>query len=142
MKLQQRLAVAAALGLLLAPAAFAGQTPAPAAPAASDAPRKLISPQRGEATVEYTKPNTKVVGANAEAQVVDSDSDPGGERRLLRIGFGGSEDEDIVCLEVRCPSTARKYLLRVPPQTTGCAQAAAWVAGFNSARQYRPLVET
>ena len=59
MKLQQRLAVAATLGLLLAPAAFAGQ--APAAPAA---PRKLISPVRGEATVEYTKPNTKVVGAN------------------------------------------------------------------------------
>jgi len=62
MKLQQRLAVAAALGLLLAPAALAGQVPA--APAAPAAPRKLISPQRGEATVEYTKPNTKVVGAN------------------------------------------------------------------------------
>jgi hypothetical protein len=64
MKLHQRLAVAAALGLLLAPAAFAGQTPAPATPAAPAAPRKLISPVRGEATVEYTKPNTKVVGAN------------------------------------------------------------------------------
>lgn len=64
MKLQQRLAVAASLGLLLAPAAFAGQAPAPAAPAAQAAPRKLISPVRGEATVEYTKPVTKVVGAN------------------------------------------------------------------------------
>ena len=64
MKLQQRLAVAAALGLLLAPAAFAGQTPAPATPAAPAAPRKLISPVRGEAPVEYTKPVTKVVGAN------------------------------------------------------------------------------
>lgn len=53
MKLQQRLAVAATLGLLLAPAAFAGQAPAPAAPAAPAAPRKLISPVRGEATVEY-----------------------------------------------------------------------------------------
>jgi len=62
MKLQQRLAVAAALGLLLAPAAFAGQ--APATPAAPAAPRKLISPVRGEATVEYTKPNTKVSGGN------------------------------------------------------------------------------
>lgn len=61
MKFQQRLAVAAALGLLLAPAAFAGQAPAPAAQAA---PRKLISPVRGEATVEFTKPNTKVVGSN------------------------------------------------------------------------------
>ena len=59
MKLHQRtVALAAAVGLLLAPAALA-QTPAPAAPAA---PRKLISPVRGEATVEYTKPSTKVTG--------------------------------------------------------------------------------
>jgi hypothetical protein len=79
---------------------------------------------------------------NAQTQIVDRDVDAGGERRLLRVAFDGGEDEDIVCLEVRCPSTARKYLLRVPPQTTGCAQAAAWLAGFRSARQYRPLVET
>ena len=59
MKLHQRMAVVAAIGLLLAPAALAGQ-----APAAAPAPRKLISPMRGEATVEYTKPNTKVAGAN------------------------------------------------------------------------------
>jgi hypothetical protein len=58
MKLHQRMAVAA-IALLLAPAAFAGQTPAPA-PAAPAAPRKLISPVRGEAQVEYTKPVTKI----------------------------------------------------------------------------------
>jgi hypothetical protein len=80
--------------------------------------------------------------ANAQAQVLDSDFDSGGERRLLRVVFGGGEEEDIVCLEVRCPSTGRKYLLRVPPQTTECARAAAWVAGFNSVRRYRPLAET
>jgi hypothetical protein len=80
--------------------------------------------------------------ANARAQVVDCDCDPGGERRLLRVVLDGGEDEDVVCLEVRCPSTGRKYLLRVPPPTTSCAQAAAWLAGFNSARRYRPLVET
>jgi len=52
MKLHQRtVALAAALGFLLAPLAFA-QTPAPAAPAAPAAPRKLISPFRGDATVE------------------------------------------------------------------------------------------
>ena len=61
MKLQQRMAVAA-IALLLAPAAFAGQAPTAAAPAAPAAPRKLISPVRGEAQVEYTKPNTKVAG--------------------------------------------------------------------------------
>ena len=61
MKLQQRMSVAA-IALLLAPAAFAGQAPTAAAPAAQAAPRKLISPVRGEAQVEYTKPNTKVAG--------------------------------------------------------------------------------
>jgi hypothetical protein len=79
---------------------------------------------------------------NARAQVVDNDVETGGERRLLRVVLDGGEDEDVVCLEVRCPSTGRKYLLRVPPQIASCAQAAAWLAGFNSARRYRPLVET
>jgi hypothetical protein len=77
---------------------------------------------------------------NARPEVMDSDTDPGGERRLLRVSF--DEEEDFVCLEVRCPSTGRKYLLRVPPQINSCAQAAAWAAGFRSARQYRPFVET
>lgn len=64
MKLHQRtVALAAAIGFLVAPAAFA-QTPAPTAPAAAQAPRKLISPIRGEATVEYTRPNTTRKGAN------------------------------------------------------------------------------
>jgi hypothetical protein len=63
MKLHQRtVALAAAIGFLVAPAAIA-QAPAPAAPAAQ-APRKLISPVRGEATVEYTRPNTTRKGTN------------------------------------------------------------------------------
>lgn len=64
MKFQQRtVALAAAIGFVLAPAALA-QTPAPAAPATQAAPRKLISPIRGEATVEYTRPNTQRKGGN------------------------------------------------------------------------------
>jgi hypothetical protein len=65
MKLHQRtVALAAAIGFLVAPAAIA-QTPAPAPAApAAQAPRKLISPVRGEATVEYTRPVTKRAGAN------------------------------------------------------------------------------
>ena len=64
MKLHQRtVALAAALGFLFAPVAIA-QTPAPAAPAAQSAPRKLISPYRGDATVEYTKAVSKRAGAN------------------------------------------------------------------------------
>jgi hypothetical protein len=49
---QRVLATIAAFGLLLAP--VAAQTPA--------APRKLIAPQRGEANVEITKPDTKLSG--------------------------------------------------------------------------------
>lgn len=54
MKLSQRtVALMSAIGLLVATGAFA-----------QDAPRKLISPVRGEATVDITKPNTKVVGGD------------------------------------------------------------------------------
>jgi hypothetical protein len=52
---QRALAPVAAVGLLLAPLVASAQTPA--------APKKLISPVRGEATVEITKPDTKV-GSN------------------------------------------------------------------------------
>jgi hypothetical protein len=52
---QRTVALAAAIGFMIAPAALAQ---APAAPAAQAAPRKLISPLRGEATVEYTPPRT------------------------------------------------------------------------------------
>ena len=64
MKLHQRMAVTAAIGLLLAPAALTAQTPPATQPPAPEAPRKLISPIRGDATVEYTKPSTKVQGNN------------------------------------------------------------------------------
>ena len=74
MKLIQRtMALAAAIGFFLAPVALA-QTPAPAAPAA---PRKLISPFRGDATVEYTKPVTKRVGANIVTTMVIKNTSPG-----------------------------------------------------------------
>ncbi len=67
MKFHQRtVALAAAIGFLIAPAASA-QTPAPAAPAA---PRKLISPIRGEASVEFTRANTTRKGANVVTVMV------------------------------------------------------------------------
>jgi hypothetical protein len=66
---QRTVALAAAIGFVIAPAAFA-QTPAPAAPATQAAPRKLISPVRGEATVEYTRPATKRAGANVVTTLV------------------------------------------------------------------------
>lgn len=78
--------------------------------------------------------------SSSHAETVDTDEDAGGPRRLLRVPF--DSDEHIVCLEVHCPSTGRRYILRVPPRTQTCAAAAAWIAGFNSARQYRPVFET
>lgn len=75
-----------------------------------------------------------------EALVLDTDSDPGGQRRLLRVSIDG--DEPLVCLSVRCPSTGREYMLRVPPAMHTCRQAAAWLAGFDDADAYRPIKET
>jgi hypothetical protein len=77
---------------------------------------------------------------HANAEVLDQDRDPGGERRLVRIALPG--DEALVCLSVSCPSTGRRYALRVPPQMKSCHQAAAWTAGFTNPADYRPLIET
>lgn len=78
--------------------------------------------------------------SQAQADVLDVDQDPGGERRLLRVPLEG--DEDLVCLSVRCPSTSDQYLIRVPPDIMTCHQAAAWIAGFDDPSQYQPLAET
>jgi len=76
----------------------------------------------------------------AEAQELDRDTDPGGERRLLRVPLTG--DEDIVCISVFCPSTGRQYIIRVPPQIRTCRRAAAWIAGFSNEDDYQPIAET
>jgi hypothetical protein len=76
----------------------------------------------------------------ADAETLHCDRDPGGERRLLRVPMEG--DEDLVCVSVICPSTGRRYIIRVPPTTRDCRQAVAWIAGFDNPDDYRPLVET
>lgn len=79
--------------------------------------------------------------AEANVKIVDRDTDTrGGSRRLLRVPM--PNDEDLVCVEVTCPSTDRKYMLRVPPRTNSCRQAVAWVCGFDDAKDYKPLQET
>jgi hypothetical protein len=78
--------------------------------------------------------------AEAHAEVLDRDTAPGGERQLLRVPLPG--DEPLVCVAVRCPSTGRQYMLRVPPTTRTCRQAVAWTAGFEKADDYRPVAET
>lgn len=76
----------------------------------------------------------------ADARRLDTDRDPGGPRALLQVPMKG--DEDIVCLSVNCPSTGRHYLLRVPPTMKSCHQAAAWIAGFDDPKLYKPIKET
>jgi len=78
--------------------------------------------------------------SEAKAEVLDEDRDAGGERKLLRVPMMG--DEDLVCVLVQCPSTSRRYILRVPPTMRTCHQALAWTAGFDNPDDYRPLIET
>lgn len=75
-----------------------------------------------------------------QAEVLDQDEDPGGERRLLRIAIEG--DEDLVCVSVKCPSTGHQFILRVPPTMTTCRQAVAWTAGYDDPAVYAPVQET
>ncbi|MCI0397603.1 MAG: hypothetical protein L0322_22075 [Chloroflexi bacterium] len=76
----------------------------------------------------------------AGVQILDRDYDAGGERRLLRAPL--PNEEDLVCVAVLCPSTGRQYIIRVPPTTKSCHQAAAWIAGFDNPNNYRPILET
>jgi hypothetical protein len=87
----------------------------------------------------------------AGAKVQHQDVEPSGQQRqLLRVdllplrdrwGYN-VDDEPIVMLSVTCPSTARQYMLRVPPDMQTCHQAAAWIAGFDDPDQYQPIMET
>jgi Domain of unknown function (DUF6745) len=78
--------------------------------------------------------------ADAGADILDEDRDAGGPRRLLRLKLDG--DEELVCVTVVCPSTARQFVLRVPPAMRTCRQAIAWTAGFDDPGRYNPAVET
>ena len=75
----------------------------------------------------------------AQAEQLDADRDPGGERKLLRIRMA---DESLVCVQVQCPSTGNRYILRVPPDMRSCRQAVAWTAGFSDPDHYQPIQET
>lgn len=73
------------------------------------------------------------------AQVIDRDRDAGGERLLVRVELPGDEDFVAVCFS--CPSTGRRYALRVPPSIRRGHAASAWLAGFDDARLYAPVIE-
>lgn len=83
---------------------------------------------------------------DANAELLDIDEDTGGERQLLRVELPATNqwrrEEPVVCLAVSCPSTDRRYLLRVPPHITNCHAGAAWLAGFDDPKLYAPIKET
>jgi hypothetical protein len=58
------------------------------------------------------------------AEVLDESTDG----KLLSIHL--KEDEDIVLVHVKDPSTDRQYFLRVPPKMKTAKQARAWTFGF------------
>jgi hypothetical protein len=109
-------------------------------------PETITAPEvLGEANAEVRRVLLERMGYDvfleqAAAEVLDSDADPGGARRLLRVEL--DDDEPLVCLSVSCPSTSRAYLLRVPPTMRSCREAAAWIAGFDDPDEYAPLAET
>lgn len=73
------------------------------------------------------------------AQVLDRDTDAGGERVLVRVEL--PDDEPFVAVCVGCPSTGRRYTLRVPPTLQTGHAASAWLAGFDDPGAYRPVTE-
>ncbi len=74
-----------------------------------------------------------------QARVMARDRDAGGERLLVKVELPGDEDFVAVCFS--CPSTGRRYTLRVPPHITTGQAASAWLAGFDDASLYRPVIE-
>ena len=75
----------------------------------------------------------------ADPKTLDKDKDVSGmSRRLLSIEV--PNDEPVVVVEVNCPSTRHKHLLRVPPTVKTCSEAVAWSFDFE-AKKYAPLTE-
>jgi hypothetical protein len=79
--------------------------------------------------------------AEVKPKIIHRDRDPGGERLLMEFRFE-NDRETAVVLAVQCPSTGRKYFIRVPPERETCHAAAAWIAGFDDEEEYEPVVET
>ena len=75
----------------------------------------------------------------ANPKILDTDKDSSGmARQLFKIDL--KDDEPLIIVEVNCPSTNHKYLLRVPPAIKSCSEAVAWTFGMEI-KNYIPLVE-
>lgn len=61
--------------------------------------------------------------------------------KLLEAHIGDDEGPAKFC-DVTCPTTGRRYLLRVPPETTTCREGLAWSARLDTAERYEFSKET
>jgi hypothetical protein len=77
--------------------------------------------------------------SSRDAEVLDESVDDAGIRKLVKIIF--RDDEPYVAVLVNCPSTGRKYLLRVPPSIKTISEGIGWTFGFGNAGEYLPQVE-
>lgn len=76
----------------------------------------------------------------ARPRELGQDRDGSGQfRRLLE--WDQSAFEPVRAVEVRCPSTGQKYLLRVPPSVQSCHEAVAWTFQLHS-QVYAPAQES
>src|SRR5205807_10287691 len=61
---------------------------------------------------------------------------------LFSIALPGDPEGVLRAVRVTCPSTGRRYFMRVPPQIARADDAVAWTFGFDLAKHYRPTMET
>lgn len=107
--------------------------------------RILTEPNAEIRRLMLEKVGIEKILANANASTLDVDTDAGGQRWLIQINVRnnwGSGSTSMRYLRCSCPSTARQYLLPVPPNIGTCHAAAAWLAGFDNPQDYRPVQET
>ena len=93
---------------------------------------KDVSPKEiiGLPNAEVRRAVVELVGYDkivSEAKTLDESETDG---KLLRIPL--KEDEDIVLVHVKDPSTDREYFLRVPPKMKTAREARAWTFGFDA----------
>jgi hypothetical protein len=67
--------------------------------------------------------------------------DRGKRGDLVSVDLLDDPEQEARFVHVRCPSTARRYYLRVPPTVTRADEAVAWTFGLE-AGDYQPLQET
>lgn len=101
---------------------------------------KSVSPKEiiGLPNAEVRRAVVELIGYDkivSEAQVLDESETDG---TLLKIPL--QEDEDIVLVHVKDPSTTREYFLRVPPNMKTAKRARAWTFGFTEG-DFNPKIE-